>query len=48
MEDLKSAELGVQTVHSTQRTDGELKHQAQSPSSPDERRDRLTFLVCPC
>ena len=24
MEDLKSAELGVQTVHSTQRTDGEL------------------------
>ena len=48
MEDLKSAELGVQTVHSTQRTNGELKCQSQSPPSPNKRRDHLTFLVCPC
>ena len=37
MEDFKSTELGVWTVRSTQRTNGELRCQSPSPSSPDER-----------
>lgn len=48
MEDFKSTELGVRTVHSTQRMNGELRRQSPSPSSPGKRGDSLTFLVCPC
>ena len=48
MEDFKSTELGVWTVRSTQRTNGELRCQSPSPSSPDERGGSLTLLVCPC